>query len=423
MTMLTKRTVLATAMAAGLTSSLGGVASAQTKRVTVRIGFNPFAGTAGINGIIQERKLYEKYAAKYGYSVVTDWKQFIAGGPPANAAMMSGNLDIDMDISSAALTARIKQGVPFVVFGIQASHISNAVMVRPGGGIDEVAKLEGKTIGLPVGTSAHYTLASVIRNVLGKSIEQARIKVVNMPPNVGIQMPAGVDAVAVWVPFRFQGPDLGTADLLVDSDGFTGKTYKSPGGRLPETKKAWGWPEGFFTDRLYLSARQAFANEHPDLLRAFLEADWEAQEIVSANQPQAIEIANRWWKLKPEIAQQSLETYAENDGIRTAPVVLEYDALTLIKTSEFFHSLGTIDSALTWKEIKPLLSWAADIQKAVWESRGSRPSIDEMKTGFHGTTKYWPDLSIAGGAPVWQWAETPQWGERFYKPGPFGDKQ
>jgi hypothetical protein len=24
---------------------------------------------------------------------------------------------------------------------------------------------------------------------------------------------------------------------------------------------------------------------------------------------------------------------------------------------------------------------------------------------------------------VWQWAETPQWGERFYKPGPFGDKQ
>ncbi len=65
--MLTKRTVLATAMAAGLTSSLGRVATAQAKEVTVRIGFNPFAGTAGINGIIQQRKLYEKYAAKYGY--------------------------------------------------------------------------------------------------------------------------------------------------------------------------------------------------------------------------------------------------------------------------------------------------------------------------------------------------------------------
>ena len=35
--MLTKRTVLATAMAAGLTSSLGRVAPAQTKDVTVRI--------------------------------------------------------------------------------------------------------------------------------------------------------------------------------------------------------------------------------------------------------------------------------------------------------------------------------------------------------------------------------------------------
>ena len=105
--MLTKRAVLATAIAAGLTSSLGDIASAQTKQVTVRIGFNPFAGTAGINGIIQEQKLYEKYAKKYGYSIVTDWKEFIAGGPPANAAMMSGNLDIDMDISSAAMAARM----------------------------------------------------------------------------------------------------------------------------------------------------------------------------------------------------------------------------------------------------------------------------------------------------------------------------
>ena len=59
------------------------------------------------------------------------------------------------------------------------------------------------------------------------------------------------------------------------------------------------------------------------------------------------------------------------------------------------------------------------MQKAVWESRGSHPSIDEMKKGFHGSTKYWPDLSIAGGAPVWLWNETPQWGEKFYKPGPF----
>ena len=330
--MLTKRTVLATAMAVGLTSSLGSVASAQTKQVTVRIGFNPFAGTAGINGVIQEQKLYEKYATKYGYSIVPDWKPFIAGGPPANAAMMSGNLDIDMDISSAAMTARIKQGVPFVIFGIQASHISNAVMVRPGGGIDEVAKLEGKTIGLPVGTSAHYTLASVIRNVLGKSIEQARIKVVNMPPNVGIQMPAGVDAVAVWVPFPLPGSRPRHGRPSRRQRRLHGQDFpKPPGGRLPETQKAWGWPEGFFTDRLYMSARQL--RHRPQSPARLPGSRLGGTGDRQANQPQAMEIANRWWKLKPDIAQQSLETYAENDGIRTAPVVLEYDALTLIKTS------------------------------------------------------------------------------------------
>src|SRR5262245_24132717 len=128
MKMLTKRTVLGTAMAAGVTATLGPMARAQTKQVAIRIGFNPFAGTAGINGIIQERKLYEKHAAKYGYTITPEWKQFIAGGPPANAAMMSGNLDIDMDISSAAMTARIKQGVPFVIFGIQASQDRKSVV-------------------------------------------------------------------------------------------------------------------------------------------------------------------------------------------------------------------------------------------------------------------------------------------------------
>jgi hypothetical protein len=27
---------------------------------------------------------------------------------------------------------------------------------------------------------------------------------------------------------------------------------------------------------------------------------------------------------------------------------------------------------------------------------------------------------LAGGAPVWLWDQTPKWGERIYKPGPFG---
>ncbi len=377
--MLTRRDMLAATLATGVTSALSSTSLAQTKPVTVRIGFNPFAGTAAINGIIRDRKLFEKHAARYGYAATAEWKQFVAGGPPANAAMMSGNLDMDVDIASAAMTARIKQGVPFVIFGVQASHISNAVMVRPHGKIDDVAKLEGKTIGLPVGTSAHYTLASIIQNVLGKTIEQARIKVVNMPPNVGIQMPSGIDAAGVWVPYRFMGPDLGTAELLVDSDGFTGNGYKTPNIRLPATKKAWGWPEGFFTDRLYMSARMAFANEHPNLTRAFLEADWEAQAIVSGNQPQAIEIANRWWKLKPDVAEQALQTYPENDGIRNAPFVLEYDALTLIKTSEFFHSLGTIDAPLSWHELRPLLTHSAGVQKAVWLAHCSSPSLADLQ--------------------------------------------
>jgi hypothetical protein len=89
------------------------------------------------------------------------------------------------------------------------------------------------------------------------------------------------------------------------------------------------------------------------------------------------------------------------------------------KTSEYFHSLRTIDSPLTWKELNPILVRSADIQRAVWESRASNPSVDDLQRGFRGSTKYWPDLNIVGGAPIWLAGQTSQWGERFYKPGPF----
>ncbi|MFX3824740.1 ABC transporter substrate-binding protein, partial [Streptococcus suis] len=91
--------------------------------------------------------------------------------PPANAALLAGRLDIDVDFGTAAIVPRIKNKIPIVVFGIHASHLSNAVVVRTGSDIDEVAKLAGKTVGGPIATSAHYTLATVVREATGKSLQ------------------------------------------------------------------------------------------------------------------------------------------------------------------------------------------------------------------------------------------------------------
>ena len=403
-------------------AAMTGFATAQTapsKQVTVRVGYNPLAGGLPIIGAMMTDKLFEKEAAKFGYQVTTEWIPFLAGAPPANAAMLAGRLDIDVDFGVAAIVPRIKNKIPIVVFGIHASHLSNAIVVRPGSDIDEVSKLAGKTIGVPLATSAHYTLATVVQEGTGKSLQELGIKLVNMTPAEGIKMPAGLDAAAVWVPVRYMDQQLGTASLLIDSSGFTGPAHKLKGKRIPGVEKSWGYPEGYLMDRLYLCARDAFAKEHPDLLVAFLRARIEAQKIAVANRDKALETANATWKLDPLVAAKARDTYPENTDIRNAPFALEADALAIVKGSEFFTSIQAIDSPVTWADVKAVLMPGAAIQKKAWEEGGMKPSVAAMEANFKGSNPTWPDLNIAGGDPVWMWDQVPNWGQRKYKPGPF----
>ena len=398
---------------------LAGTAQAQTKQVTVRIGYNPLAGSLPILGVLMSEKLFEKEAAKFGYTVTTEYLQFLAGAPPANAAMLAGRLDIDVDFGTAAIVPRIKNKIPIVVFGIHASHLSNAVVVRPGSDIDDVSKLAGKTVGVPIATSAHYTLATVVLEGTGKSLAELGVKLVNMTPAEGIKMPAGLDAAAVWVPVRYMDQQLGTAQLLIDSSGFTGPAHKLKGKRVPGIEKAWGYPEGYLLDRLYLCAREAFAKEHPDLLVAFLRARIEAQRLAVANKDKALETANVAWKLDPAVAAKARDTYPENNDIRNVPFVLEGDVLAVVKASEFFASVSAIDSPVTFADVKAVMMPGAAIQKKAWEEGGSKPATAQMEAHFKGSNPTWPELNITGGQPVWMWDSTPKWGERMYKPGPF----
>lgn len=397
-----------------------GMAFAADKEVTVNVGWNPFAGSTPITAIMIDQKLFEEEAAKYGYEATVEWTQLVGGAPAANAAMVADRLDIDIDFAGSAIVTRIKQDIPTVIFGIHASHLSNAIVVRPGGEIKEFADLQGKTVGLPVGTSAHYTLASILKYQTGKSIEEMNINLVNMPVSEGIKMPAGLDAAGVWVPVRFMGKSLGTAETLGDSSGFAGPANKVPNERFPDVEQAWGYPEGYLVDRLYLSARRAFAKEHPDLLVAFLRARIRAQDIANEDIEKALTRANEeWWKLDPEVAAMARDTYPENTNIRNAPFVLEFDALAIIKASEFFTSIGLIDGPVTWDEVFEVILPPASMQEAAWKDGDSTPTVEQMEAHFTGSNATWPKLTIAGGQPVWMAESTPDWGKRKYKAGPF----
>jgi ABC-type nitrate/sulfonate/bicarbonate transport system substrate-binding protein len=394
-------------------------AQAPLKKVNVRLGWQPLSGgSAAIAMYLIREKLFEKEAAKLGYEITPEWKTF-AAGPPSNEAMLSGQLDIDMHLSALPTVARLATGIPVVPIATVGSNIANALMVRPNSPINDVSMLPGKTVGLPIGTSAHYVLASVVATHLGKSIEDTGIKLVNMPVSEAIKMPAGIDVAAVWVPVRFIGPELGLAELLVDANGYTGKGSNSPGTRLPEVKKSWAYPEGYNTDRLYAFAREQFLVEHPDIIVAFIRAHMQAQTMAIADRAGLIALANATWKQPEIIAETTLQTYAETSGIRMTPAVLEWDVLTLVKASEYLTFMKVRDKPLTWEGLKPVLTKSAMVQKRAWESSEPKVSIEQMMKGFTGSTKLYGPIIINGGAPVWEWDSTPDWGRRIYVKGPF----
>lgn len=389
------------------------------KEVKVRVSWEPLSGgAAAVAAIAINDKLFEKYAQQLGYKVIPEYLEF-PGGPAQNEAMAAGQVDIDMQMSSMPIVSRIFGGLKCTLVGMSGSHISNALMVRPGSPINEVSKISGKTVGLVLGSSSHYLLASIVYYHLGKSIPDAGIKLVGMGVAEAMKMPTGLDVAAIWVPHRFIGPLNGLCELLVDGDGFTGKGHKTPGVRLPEVKQSWAYPEGYNTDRLYLWAADKFLKEYPDVVTAWLLAYWEAQDIIVANRNKAFNLINKWWKTDREVVEHVFDCYAEPAGVRNCPVILEWDVLTAIKTSEFVNHLKLREKPLTWDQLKPLVIGGADVQKKAWEMRGKKPSIDDMIKGFQGKSKRYGEIIVNGGAPSWMWGEIPDWGKRIYKAGPF----
>ena len=123
-------------------------------------------GSSAIAVYMTANKLFEKHAARLGLSVKPKYITFQTG-PAMNEAFAAGQTDIDIHFSGLVNARRIGAGLPSVPIAIVGSHISNALLVRPGSKIKSVEDLPGKTVGLPLGSSAHYLLNSILYYHLG----------------------------------------------------------------------------------------------------------------------------------------------------------------------------------------------------------------------------------------------------------------
>ncbi|WP_261164709.1 ABC transporter substrate-binding protein [Microbacterium sp. Marseille-Q6965] len=206
-------------------------------------------------------------------------------------------------------------------FGIDETM---AVVARDGSGVAEgdLATLEGKKIGVAVGSINHLYLLAVLEDL---GLPSDSVEIVNTaPPDLGVALQTGgIDVAIVWDPWPLQ--------ILEQVEG----SYEVARGG------------GYIGYLGYIVTKRAFAEENPDVVERFLTARAAADQWMRENPSEAAGVAARWLSsLDPAIAQAAMEFNIKQLDPRIS--ACNYAALDAAQTT--LHELGSIDGTFDVNE-------------------------------------------------------------------------
>jgi taurine transport system substrate-binding protein len=130
--------------------------------------------------------------------VTVRWMPFSVGWK-VNAAMLAGDIDVGL-VGSVPVSTGIAQGLPFQVYTVHDIVGDNeALVVSRASNIKSLADLRSKKIGVPFGTTAHFSLMSAIEQA-GLNLEDVTI-VDKRPAGMANDWKRGtLDGVFIWQP-------------------------------------------------------------------------------------------------------------------------------------------------------------------------------------------------------------------------------
>lgn len=258
------------------------------RTVRIAIGTQDTTINCAAGGLlIRELKLLEKHLPRDGkykdvtYEIV--WKDFTSG-PPLTTEMVAEKLDI----GAMADFPGVLNGVAFQKQGKKSLYIAtlsgsalgsgNGVVVPSDSPVSSLRELKGKQISVPFGSSAHGMLLRAIRD-LGWDPEKDVTLVSQSPEVGGSSLKSGkIDAHADFVPFA----------ELFPFRGFARKIYDGASVKLPT---AHG-----------VLVRAAYAEEHPEIVVAFLKAAIEADRLLAAEPEKYSELIEQVTGVDAEVA-------------------------------------------------------------------------------------------------------------------------
>ena len=396
----------ALAGAVGGTMSFPGIVRAQTKGQPLKVSVGRIPWAAGNSPVTQHminNKLFEKRAAEQGYDVTVDWRDYPTAMPMVEA-VVGNNLDIGMWGNTPIIRA-ISAGLPISLLCVGEGHLRFLIATRKGSPIRKVEDLKGKTIGVQLGGDPYNALTSILRHELGSPDPKDHgIKLINTTTQaMSASVPTGMDAACCIYPAFLAAQATGTV-AIVNSFGYTEDYYEGPLGKgggilIPSVKKSQFYPDGYYLHRSFWIANNALIDKHPKAVLAYLLAQEEAVNALTAMNPGAVsQLVKEFWKLDPEAGAKAVKDdvlFARGWSWPT-----ESDARAVLETSKYLVGSKVIDQALTWAQVKGAFAKTAPLVKQAYEKMGSKPAAAEFTR---------TDVADLRGAPVWDMA---RWADR-----------
>jgi len=217
------------------------------------------AYTTLANSVLVHIAFAKGYFAEEGLEVIPQPHPF---GKPALAAVLAGTADI-ATVADTPIVFAIMNGEKLSTLAvIQTSNKNEAIVARRERGITGPGDLEGKRIGIPLGTTAHFFADSFL---LAQGIEMKQVTPVDIKPDeMAAALGSGkVDAVSTFNP---------TLKQLERGLGKSGVVF---------------YGESIFTEIFCVAAKQEYVKKNPEAIKKFLRALIKAETFVKEHNTEA----------------------------------------------------------------------------------------------------------------------------------------
>lgn len=309
--------------------------SGNKETIRISIGTQDQVINTAVGGAtVRELELLEKHLPTTGkYENVEydiQWSSYTSG-PPITNKMIADQIDIGLmgDFPAAINLIKFREegGVESTYIGTLAyspNGAGNAVVVPKDSEVTSLAELEGKSVSVPFGSAAH---GMVLKALKDEGVDPEKdVELISQAPEVGgTSLRTGqIDAHADFVPFGELFPFRGFAKKIFDGAQTGVPTLHG------------------------IVVRSDFAEEHPELVVAYLKAMLEANQTFRENPEDISAKIEEWSGIEKEVVYMFLGP----SGLQPLDPTIRQVHLDALKNSiTTLTELGKVESEVNPEDV------------------------------------------------------------------------